>query len=366
MMKQAKADSETPEVEESASPGHKHRLALGVAVAMALPAIALAVEAARLRRKQDPEAGEVITEPLDEDVRYIESFDGTRLYAEQLGSGPTLVLIHGWFCNTDSWHYQKKHLSEHYRVISYDQRGHRYSPLAHGEPITTEALAQDLKAVLDTLAPDEPVVLAGHSMGGMSILRFCDMYADELGSRVRGVALVDTANVPLYDCVVGGTALGVLQKPVVEPLFRWVVAHPRFADSFKHVAVNTGGFLVATRYFGYGRGASLAQLEWITDMAEATSLKGACQAGLGLIGRSSEIPLDELRKSGIPVLIWVGKNDKLTRPRVSERMHMELPESQLYVIERTGHPSYMEEYARFNDVLDRLARQAFEMQDQEA
>jgi hypothetical protein len=55
----------------------------------------------RLRRMADPEAGEVLSEPLGEKGHYVKSFDGTRIYTEEIGEGPMLVLVHGWFCNTD-------------------------------------------------------------------------------------------------------------------------------------------------------------------------------------------------------------------------------------------------------------------------
>lgn len=339
---------------------HRRRnLLIGLAVAGLVPPLVIRAAAERLRRMPDPEADEVIGEPLDEKTGYLESFDGTRLFVEELGKGPTLVLAHGWFCNTDSWHYQKKWLSEKYRIICYDQRGHGRSPAELGADFSLEAFTRDLRCVLDNYAAGEPVVLAGHSMGGMAILKFVDMYPEELGKTVKGVALVDTSNVPLTSCLVGGPALRFMQKPVVEPLLRWIVDHEGFADRVKTTVVGTSPFLVATRYLGYGKGASLNQLEYIGEMARRSSMKGVCQAGLGLLEKPETISLDALARSGIPVLVWVGRQDKLTRPEISERMHAELPGSELYIIENAGHPSYMEEYRRFNSVFSDFAKKSF-------
>ncbi|MZD10296.1 alpha/beta fold hydrolase [Streptomyces sp. SID5785] len=101
------------------------------------------------------------------------SADGARLHAEVHGpdGAPAVVLAHGWTCSTAFWAAQIRALSGDHRVIAYDQRGHGRSPAATSLPYTTEMLADDLEAVLRaTLAPGERAVLAGHSMGGMTMM----------------------------------------------------------------------------------------------------------------------------------------------------------------------------------------------------
>ncbi|MFJ5840978.1 alpha/beta fold hydrolase [Streptomyces shenzhenensis] len=99
------------------------------------------------------------------------SADGARLHAEVHGPGdaPAVVLAHGWTCSTAFWAAQIRDLAVDHRVIAYDQRGHGRSPAHPG--CSTRALADDLEAVLaHTLAPGERAVVAGHSMGGMTVL----------------------------------------------------------------------------------------------------------------------------------------------------------------------------------------------------
>ncbi|QIJ63209.1 alpha/beta hydrolase [Streptomyces sp. JB150] len=99
------------------------------------------------------------------------SADGARLHVEVHGpdGAPLVVLIHGWTCSTAFWAAQIRALAAGHRVIAYDQRGHGRSPASR--TCTTDTLADDLEAVLAaTLAPGEKAVLAGHSMGGMTIL----------------------------------------------------------------------------------------------------------------------------------------------------------------------------------------------------
>ncbi|WP_394431600.1 alpha/beta fold hydrolase [Streptomyces sp. SGAir0957] len=101
------------------------------------------------------------------------SADGSRLYVEVHGpdDAPAVVLSHGWTCSTAFWAAQIRALSTDHRVIVYDQRGHGRSPAATRLPYTADMLADDLEAVLGAvLAPGERAVLAGHSMGGMTMM----------------------------------------------------------------------------------------------------------------------------------------------------------------------------------------------------
>ncbi|MEV0641055.1 alpha/beta hydrolase [Streptomyces sp. NPDC050619] len=115
------------------------------------------------------------------------SADGARLHVEVHGpeQGPAVILAHGWVCSTAFWAAQIRELAVDHRVIAYDQRGHGRSPA--GAACGTEALADDLEAVLDaTLAPGEKAVIAGHSMGGMTVMAA----AGRAGFREHAVAVL--------------------------------------------------------------------------------------------------------------------------------------------------------------------------------
>ncbi|MEU6402987.1 alpha/beta hydrolase [Streptomyces sp. NPDC046985] len=102
------------------------------------------------------------------------SADGARLHVEVHGpaedsGAPAVVLAHGWTCSTAFWAAQIRELAADHRVIAYDQRGHGRSPASPA--CGAEALADDLEAVLAAaLAPGEKAVVAGHSMGGMTVM----------------------------------------------------------------------------------------------------------------------------------------------------------------------------------------------------
>ncbi|MFI9247705.1 alpha/beta fold hydrolase [Streptomyces sp. NPDC053086] len=101
----------------------------------------------------------------------VTSADGARLHVEVHGpqDAPPVVLSHGWTCSTAFWAAQIRDLAADHRVIAYDQRGHGRSPASPA--CTTEALADDLEAVLaTTLTRGEKALIVGHSMGGMTAM----------------------------------------------------------------------------------------------------------------------------------------------------------------------------------------------------
>ncbi|MFZ4297727.1 alpha/beta fold hydrolase [Streptomyces cinereoruber] len=103
----------------------------------------------------------------------VTSTDGSRIHVEVYGpeGAPAVVLAHGWTCSVSFWAEQIRALATDHRVIAYDQRGHGRSPDPGPGGYSTTALADDLEAVLSaTLATGERAVLAGHSMGGMTIM----------------------------------------------------------------------------------------------------------------------------------------------------------------------------------------------------
>ena len=114
--------------------------------------------------------GEGVERP---DHTVVRTLDGAQLAVWDLEGGaadaPVVVLPHCWGCSHEVWLPVTRRLREEgYRVVLYDQRGHGASTRGTA-PLTIETLAHDLTAVLDGTDVRD-VVLAGHSMGGMTIM----------------------------------------------------------------------------------------------------------------------------------------------------------------------------------------------------
>jgi non-heme chloroperoxidase len=112
--------------------------------------------------------------------------DGTQIYYKDWGSGPPVVLSHGWPLNADSWEAQMLFLAENgYRCIAHDRRGHgRSSQPWDGNDMDT--YADDLAALIDQLDLRD-VTLVGFSTGGGEVARYVGRHGT---GRVAGVVLV--------------------------------------------------------------------------------------------------------------------------------------------------------------------------------
>lgn len=129
--------------------------------------------------------------------------DGVPLVVQEVdpagGGEPelTVVLVHGFALDSRCWHFQRRDLpgctDPRVRVVLYDQRSHGRSGHSSKRGSTIEQLGRDLDAVLRAVAPEGPVALVGHSMGGMTIMALAEQRPELFRDRVRAVALIGTA-----------------------------------------------------------------------------------------------------------------------------------------------------------------------------
>ncbi len=122
-------------------------------------------------------------------MHHIKTADGTAIFAREWGTGPAIVLIHGWPLDADMWEYQAVPLAEQgLRVITYDRRGFgRSSQPWSGYDYDT--LTDDLKMVMDTLKVED-ATLVGFSMGGGEAARYMSRHGGQGVSKVAFVAAV--------------------------------------------------------------------------------------------------------------------------------------------------------------------------------
>jgi pimeloyl-ACP methyl ester carboxylesterase len=168
---------------------------------------------------QRPHRVDPITLPAGGRDVSVTSTDGTRIHTTVFGpeDAPTVVLSHGFSQQQVTWAYQLRDLMADHRVIVYDQRGHGRSGWA--EHYTIDALGEDLHAVLEaTLPAGDKAVLAGHSMGGISIMSWAKQYPDQLRQRAAAVVFVNTAASEI------GLHVGVVGVPQrMHPMAKYVV-----------------------------------------------------------------------------------------------------------------------------------------------
>ncbi|MEV4427654.1 alpha/beta hydrolase [Streptomyces sp. NPDC049602] len=242
------------------------------------------------------------------------SADGTPVHVEVYGpeGAPAVVLSHGWTCSIAFWAEQIRSLAADHRVIAYDQRGHGRSPAPAAGGYSTTALADDLEAVLAaTLGPGERAVLAGHSMGGMTMMAA----AGRPAFRQHAAAVLL--------CSTGPSRLTA--EATVVPL-RPGGPRTRLTKAVLGAKAPLGPVSAVSkkvlRYATMGPGSAPERVEACARIVHACPRGARYGWSQVLAGLDLEAGLRELR---LPVAVLVGTADRLTPPVHAHVMAEALP-----------------------------------------
>jgi non-heme chloroperoxidase len=286
----------------------------GIAVVAGVGGTAFAARR-RWATAEDPCAGAVLDLEGARQFK-LERPDGAVLDGVVVGpdGGPTVVLSHCWTGSRATWEPVAARLvTAGLRVVLYDQRGHGASTMGPDAP-TVEQLGDDLAAVVEKVDALD-AVLAGHSMGGMTIQALAVARPDVMAGRVRALVLAGTAGF--------GVAAGPLAAPV-----RFVIADRRVE---RLVAGRLGPALSRGAVGRQPRQAHLAAtrdafLSLPTDMRRQFLIAlQAMDFRAGLAGLTT------------PTTVIVGSRDLLTPPRLGRALAAAIPGAHLIEVPGAGH-----------------------------
>ena len=279
----------------------------------------------------------------------------------RLAPQPTVVFIHGYSLNLDSWHFQRAAYRGRVRCVFYDHRSHGRSGRSSPGNATIEQLARDLLTVLDTVVPRGPIVLIGHSMGGMTIAALADEHPELFGDRIVGVGLISTTAggldtsrmlVPVLPSAVGTD----LTRRLVAALAR---GH-RTVDSLRRASRSVA--LVATDELAFGDDVPASYVEFVDRMISSTPFGVVAEFFPNFSGFDKFETVKAL--SAVPTTIICGTEDKLTSIGHSRKLHAYITGSTLLECAGAGHLVMMERHDEVNEELDRLLAAAGEKADE--
>ncbi|HET7432842.1 MAG TPA: alpha/beta hydrolase [Nocardioides sp.] len=272
----------------------------------------------------------------------------------------TVVFVHGYSLHLDSWHFQRAAYRDQVRTVFYDQRSHGRSGRSTPGHATIEQLGHDLKAVLDSVVPEGPIVLIGHSMGGMTIIALAEQHPELFGDRVVGVALISTTAgglephrilAPMLPSTVGG----VLAQRVVALLARG----SRTVDGVRRLGRSVA--MVATDELAFGGDVPASYVEFADRMLSSTPFEVVAEFFPNFAALDKFHTVKAL--SVVPTTIICGTEDRLTSVGHSRKLHAHIAGSSLLEVEGAGHLVIMERHDEVNDELDRLLAAAVERAD---
>jgi pimeloyl-ACP methyl ester carboxylesterase len=237
--------------------------------------------------------------------------------------------------------------------VIYDQRSHGRSERAPRSSCTIDQLGRDLDAVLRALAPDGPLVLVGHSMGGMTIMALAEQRPELFAERVLGVAFLSTSVGEVGTGGLPGTFLS-RHNPVTRAVGLLAGWQPVLVEGVRragHTLIWT-----MTRHLAYGdRRIDPARVDLVDSMISANAVDALTDFvdTLGTHDRLVALPA----LSTCEVLVAAGDADELIPFRHSELIARELPDAALVRLPGVGHLPMLEQPevidSALADLLDR-------------
>jgi pimeloyl-ACP methyl ester carboxylesterase len=268
----------------------------------------------------------------------------------------TVVFSHGYALTMDSWYFQRKALHGRYRLVLWDQRGHGRSGTGPPGSATIDQVGRDLAAVLDAVAPDGPLVLIGHSMGGMAVMALADQRPELFADRVLGVALVSTSAGGLGDVDFGVAGLGRLVQRVAPGTVKALTRTPRLVEHGRRLASDLEAVLV--RRYSYASPVSGALVRFTAEMIASIRLDVISDFLPTFSVHDQRTALAVL--DGLEVLVIVGDKDLLTPAQHSEEIVQALPGAEHVVVRDGGHLLMLEHpdvvTGHLTDLIDRALR----------
>ncbi len=321
----------------------------------------------RSRRRRAIEGGDpYVDEPfglLEPDrTRTVAADDGVPLSVEQIDPAAggraelTVVFVHGFALSRLSWYFQRRDLAKltdpKISMVLYDQRGHGRSGRPGDESCTIDQLGRDLDVILRSVAPAGPLVLVGHSMGGMTIMALAEQRPELFAERVRGVALIGTS--------AGEVGRRGLPRPVLSrynPLTRKVGEFANWQPGLVDWIRSAGGAVTrqAVRQLAFGDRAVPASLvDFMVRMLAVTPVSVLTDFLPTLGTHNRFAALAGLRHCH--VLVISGDRDQLTPFSHAERIAEELPDARLVRAFGAGHMVMLEQSDLITDELAVLLR----------
>ncbi len=247
--------------------------------------------------------------------------DGVKVYFEDHGSGPAVLLSHGYSASSTMWREQVEALADNYRVMTWDMRGHGQSDYPDDPDAYSEAHSvADAAAILDACGVEQAVI-GGLSLGGCVSLAFHLAHP----GRTSGLMLFDTG--------------------------------PGFKNPNARAAWNETAHARAARFEAEGL-AALSKNSAAVAIAGHRDATGLVHAARGMLAQFDDSLIQSLPDIAVPSLVLVGSED-VNFHAATDYMAKKIPDAQKVVIENAGHDANMDQPAAFNEAVGNFLGRGF-------
>jgi len=290
--------------------------------------------------------------PRRADSVEVSGADGATLHVEREGAaqGPILLFTHGWGLSARIWAEARSDLGARFGLVFWDLAG-----LGRSERATAgyslDGFAEDLHAVIDSLPDDRPVILVGHSIGGMTVQTFCARHPELLNRRVVAIVLENTTHTNPLETMIFSRVFRPLE-PVIELACKldtilspalWVMNWQAYLSGSTHLAA---------RLTAFGTRPTREQLDRTARLPTKNSPAVQARGNLAMLRWSVT---DRLPRIDVPALVFVGGRDLITKDHAGEAIAAALPQARLVRVEDAGHMGPVERSAFYNEQIGDFA-----------
>jgi len=246
--------------------------------------------------------------------------DGVNLHYEVHGTGPALLLTHGYSASSKMWAGQIAPLSKHFKLILWDMRGHGQSDYPEDQSKYSEAhTVADMAALLDAAGAREAII-GGLSLGGYMSLAFHLAHRD----RTKALLIIDTG--------------------------------PGYKNDEAREEWNARARATGERFDAQGL-AALERGSVETRIAQHRNAKGLALAARGMLAQRDARVISSLPEIRVPSLVVVGANDTPFL-KASDYMAAKIPGAKKMIIPDAGHAANIDQPEAFNTAILAFLREA--------
>jgi pimeloyl-ACP methyl ester carboxylesterase len=274
---------------------------------------------------------------------FLDRPDGSRIFVESLGraDAPTIVLTHGWALDSTIWPTPfLERLATRWRVVRWDLPGLGSSTLGGNGAVNFDTLADDLDAVVGSIGDERPVLLVGHSIGGMILQTYARRFRDRFERNVVGIVLIDTTYTSPIHTATQSNKLTRLERPVIRPLIRVTKAVAPLVRLIDTLSYLNGSLHFATRLAMFGRSPGWSELDHLARLLSSAPPR------VVMSGLQAMLDFDEretLPRIDVPTLLIVGQHDRWTPLACHQFMASQLPNARIDVAIAAGHLPFVEQ-----------------------
>ncbi len=247
------------------------------------------------------------------------------LWHERQGSGPDLVLIHGWGMHGGIWGELPARLAQYFRVTTLDLPGHGRSR-ASGGPLPLAAFTDSVAELCPA-----PAIWLGWSLGGLIALDAARRYPQQVTRLV----------------LVGATPKFVQAPDWPQAMTAETFAG--FADSLTQDYRATLLRFLSLQVGGNDAARALLKPLRAEMFAHGEPQPAALAAGLAILEHTDLRA--QLASIQIPALVVHGSHDRLAPPAAGEYLAAQLPQARLWQVESAGHAPFLSRPAQFADAV---------------